>query len=108
MVALDAKRGEAYGQAFGAQDEGPFVAAYHHFPQLLAQGREWQFCGSGASNVNAAAGAGFPVLHELSAMPISVIARLGASREKSAVRPEPLYLRAPDAKPQQAFVLNRA
>ncbi len=108
MVALDAKRGEAYGEAFDGPDGGPFVAAYHHFPQLLAQGRDWQLCGSGAAHVNAAAGAGFAVLHELAAMPISVIARIGASRAPSAVRPEPLYLRAPDAKPQQAFVLNRA
>jgi tRNA threonylcarbamoyl adenosine modification protein YeaZ len=108
MAVLDAKRGEAYGQAFGEAAGEPFVAPYHHFPPQLSGSQDWLLCGSGARHVNEAAGTGYPVLHQLAAMPISVIARLGASRKPSAARPEPLYLRAPDAKPQQAFVLNRA
>jgi tRNA threonylcarbamoyladenosine biosynthesis protein TsaB len=107
-VVLDARRGEAYGQLFGPSGGAPFVAAYHQFAALLDGAADWQLCGSGALHLNAAAGTGFPVLHELAAMPIGVIARLGAFRQPSANRPEPLYLRAPDAKPQQAFVLKRA
>lgn len=108
LAVLDARRGEAYGQAFGDAAGEPFVAPYHHYPLQLAGSKDWLLCGSGARHVNESAGTGYPVLHELAAMPISVIARLGAFREPSASRPEPLYLRAPDAKPQQAFVLKRA
>jgi tRNA threonylcarbamoyl adenosine modification protein YeaZ len=108
LAILDAKRGEAYAQGFGAAAGEPYVAPYHQFPALLSPYPQWLLCGSGAPHVNAATGADYPVLHTLSAMPVSVIARLGASRAPSSARPEPLYLRAPDSKPQQAFVLRRA
>jgi len=110
IVVMDARRGEAWCQVFdnGAAAAEPFVAAYHQLLPLLASRADWQLCGSGAQNLNVAAGAGFPVLHELAAVPIATIARLGASSRLPAARPEPLYLRAPDAKPQEGFALKRA
>jgi hypothetical protein len=38
---------------------------------------------------------------------IAVYARLAAGKQAPAKRPRPLYLRAPDAKPQAGFVLPR-
>jgi tRNA threonylcarbamoyladenosine biosynthesis protein TsaB len=110
LACFDARRGEAYCQFFDAPGapDGPFVVSYHEIPALMAFRRDWSLCGSGAEAVNAAAGTAYPVLHQLSAIPIAAVARLGAARPTSAVKPEPLYLRAPDAKPHQGFVLRRA
>jgi tRNA threonylcarbamoyladenosine biosynthesis protein TsaB len=110
IAVMDARRGEAYCQVFGVGQPAPepFVAAYHQLLPLLATRGDWVLCGSGAQNLNVAAGAGFRVLHELAAVPIATIARLGAASRSPAARPEPLYLRAPDAKPQEGFALKRA
>jgi tRNA threonylcarbamoyladenosine biosynthesis protein TsaB len=110
LACFDARRGEAYCQFFDAPGapEGPFVASYHEIPPLMASRRDWSLCGSGAEAVNAAAGTAFPVLHGLAAIPIASVARLGAAKPSPTGKPEPLYLRAPDAKPQEGFVLKRA
>jgi tRNA threonylcarbamoyladenosine biosynthesis protein TsaB len=110
LAVMDARRGEAYCQVFDGGDPAPepFVAAYHQLLPLLASRGDWLLCGSGAQHLNDAAGAGFRMLHELAAVPIATIARLGASSQSPAARPEPLYLRAPDAKPQEGFALKRA
>jgi tRNA A37 threonylcarbamoyladenosine modification protein TsaB len=110
LACFDARRGETYCQFFDAPGapDGPFVASYHEIPALMAFRRDWSLCGSGAEAVNAAAGTAYPVLHALSAIPIAAVARLGAAKPPSSDKPEPLYLRAPDARPQEGFVLRRA
>jgi tRNA threonylcarbamoyladenosine biosynthesis protein TsaB len=114
LACFDARRGEAYCQFFDAPGapegppEGPFVASYHEIPSLMASRRDWSLCGSGADAVNSAAGTAFPVLHGLAAIPIASVARLGAAKPSPTGKPEPLYLRAPDAKPQEGFILRRA
>ncbi len=110
LAVLDARRGEAFCQIFdgdGVAHE-PFVLPYHSVASLLHLHREWEFCGSGAQHLNTAAGTGHKVLHELGAVPIASIARLGAIAKPGANKPEPLYLRAPDARPQEGFALLRA
>jgi tRNA threonylcarbamoyladenosine biosynthesis protein TsaB len=109
LAVLDARRGEAYCQVFQPGEHAePFVASYHQLLPLLASREDWVLCGSGAQNLNVAAGSNIPVLHEMAAVPIATIARLGAASVSPAARPEPLYLRAPDAKPQEGFALKRA
>jgi len=110
LAAIDARRGEAYCQFFDAPRalSAPLVSAYHELPILMSSETAWLLCGSGAANVNAAAGTGYRVVHELSAPPISAIARLGAARPAPREKPEPLYLRAPDARPKEGFALKRA
>lgn len=110
LAILDARRGEAFCQVFGGDGvaDQPFVLPYHAIAQRLGTHRDWEFCGSGAHNLNTAAGTGYTVLHELGAVPIASIARLGAALPKGRGKPEPLYLRAPDARPQEGFALRRA
>jgi tRNA threonylcarbamoyl adenosine modification protein YeaZ len=110
LACFDARRGEAYCQFFDATGTpgGPFVASYHQIPLLMASRRDWSLCGSAADAMNAAAGTAFPVLHGFAAIPIASVARFGAERPSPTGKPEPLYLRAPDAKPQEGFALRRA
>lgn len=110
LVALDARRGEAFCQIFGGGSAAgePFVAAYHLIAPMLAERSGWRLCGSGASHVNTAGGSGHFVMHDLAAVPIASIARLGAMIDAGDHRPEPLYLRAPNARPQEGFTLRRA
>lgn len=103
LATIDARRGEAYVQAFDAQamplsapsavpyDEIDSIArAYHAVP-----------VGSGAVAADLAA----PRFEDHACA--ETIARLGALT--TAVAPvAPLYLRAPDARPQAGFTLARA
>lgn len=118
LVAMDARRGEAYGQFLGAQiasahPQGPFVAGYDRLAGEAAGFPGLALCGSGAQSTleamaREAQSPELPVLHRLAAIPIETIARMGAARPASGERPEPLYLRAPDAKPQLGFAVRRA
>ena len=113
LVAIDARRGEAYCQFLGAQfaaahPQGPFVAGYDRITGEAAAVPGLALCGSGAQSLLDAARCDMPVLHRLAAIPVATIARLGAARPAGGERPEPLYLRAPDAKPQTGFAVRRA
>lgn len=117
LVLLDARRGEAYAQFFGPVAVGlpgePFVAGYAAIAAMAARAGRLCLCGSGAPRLIEAAGQAdslsrAPILHTLGAAPIACYARLGAAAPVPADRPEPLYLRPPDAKPQTGFAIARA
>jgi len=112
LVALDARRGEAYAQFFGdvAGDlpDGPFVAPCEAIAAMVGGIRDLTLCGSGAPLLVEALGRDIEIRHRLAAAPIAEYARLGAAAPVPQTRPEPLYLRPPDAKPQAGFALARA
>ena len=112
LVVLDARRGEVYAQFFGDNSgtfpEGPFVASCETIATMAADANNLALCGSGAPLIAEQAGREFEIRHRLAAAPIGDYARLGAGAPLTQTRPEPLYLRPPDAKPQTGFALARA
>ncbi len=101
LAVLDARRGELYAQAFredGTPLGPPSVAA----PSLVARDvpAGMVLAGSGADLVRAALGFDAPVIHRDAAPDIGAVLRLGLAAPPPAGLPRPLYLRAPDAKPQ--------
>ncbi|TCT43039.1 tRNA (adenosine(37)-N6)-threonylcarbamoyltransferase complex dimerization subunit type 1 TsaB [Martelella mediterranea] len=103
LATIDARRGEAYIQAFDAEGEPlsePSAVRYDEL-ERLAMERQAVAVGSGA----VAAGIAAPRMEDNVA--IETIARLGAVA-KAETSVAPLYLRAPDAKPQAGFTLARA
>ncbi|ASP64789.1 tRNA (adenosine(37)-N6)-threonylcarbamoyltransferase complex dimerization subunit type 1 TsaB [Sinorhizobium meliloti] len=104
LVVLDAKRDEVYLQAFDAsgrpQGEAEILPAEE--ARLRFSAFAGIACGSGAPAVTGAAG-GKPDEIDMAAL-----ARLGAAADPVSARPEPLYLRGPDAKPQAGFAVTRA
>jgi tRNA threonylcarbamoyl adenosine modification protein YeaZ len=112
VVAIDAKHQNVYLQVFG--NAGRTVVA----PQIAtlqdavsaARGDPARIVGSGAALIAAAwpAGEPPPVLVDPAGAPgIEWVARLGAAVRKTDVPPKPLYLRAPDARPQDGARLPR-
>lgn len=104
VVAVDARRGELYLQAFdqGAAAGEAFVAGYAEAAERAAGSKPLAVAGSGAEILLAAlAAAGRPArLVQAEPWPRARhVARLAAARDdRGTVRPAPLYLRAPDAK----------
>lgn len=103
VAAIDARRGEIYAQPFGA-DGLPLAlpAALDHagFRDLVAR--------YGGIVTGSAAGllAEPPLPGDPDALSPLVIGRLSAAAVPGD-KPKPLYLRAPDAKPQAGFALSR-
>ncbi|MCD2183623.1 tRNA (adenosine(37)-N6)-threonylcarbamoyltransferase complex dimerization subunit type 1 TsaB [Rhizobium sp. GN54] len=105
FVAIDAKRGEAYCQAFAA--DGSAITA----PQVLsleearsaAEASRGTVIGSAAALVAGTAGE----IEPSRPIPIETVARLGALADPVGDKPKPLYLRGPDAKPQAGFAIAR-
>lgn len=63
-------------------------------------------CGTGAQEcAQEVTGAGTPTTNTTPT--IEIIAEIGSAIEYDGTRPEPLYLRKPDAKPQQGFAVER-
>ncbi|WP_334176199.1 tRNA (adenosine(37)-N6)-threonylcarbamoyltransferase complex dimerization subunit type 1 TsaB [Pseudoxanthobacter sp.] len=104
VAVLDARREALYLQPFGADGSAlappaaaDLAAAADHVPEGAV------LAGSGAALLAAqlAAAGRVPAVvePERSADP-GLLARLAATREPAANPPEPLYLRAPDARPQ--------
>ncbi len=106
FVAIDAKRGEAYCQAFAA--DGAAVSAPLILPldeaRAAAEASQSLVIGSAAPLIAGTAGDSEPA----QPIPIEAVARLGALADPRADRPKPLYLRGPDAKPQAGFAIARA
>lgn len=88
----------------------PFVADTADVKAALAkQASQFVLCGTAADEI---IGTDHPTgavstkqYHRAS---ISVVARLGARSNETLVKPEPLYLRKPDAVPQKGFAVERA
>lgn len=112
LVAIDARRSEVYVQLYAA---GGMVAqpAQIMSPEAagaLALRSGAALIGSGVSPMRPflPAGPDSPaVLGEENVVDLSCLAQAAAEREPGPKQPVPLYLRAPDAKPQTGFALPR-
>ena len=110
LATLDARRGEVYAQLFdgdgratGEPDAGP--------PSVIA-GRlaaETRIAGSGAAPVAAAYGQGAESrIVAISATPdMASLVAIGLAAPPPTAPPRPLYVRAPDARPQSSAAVER-
>jgi tRNA threonylcarbamoyladenosine biosynthesis protein TsaB len=111
-AAIDARHEQVYLQVFGVGGRtlvGPRMATVRDAARAAMTGPA-RIIGSGAKKVAAAwsKGAEPPLLVEQRGAPdIEWIARLGAAATVEHDPPKPLYLRAPDAQPQNAARLPR-
>jgi tRNA threonylcarbamoyl adenosine modification protein YeaZ len=110
LAVLAAGRGEVYGQRFaadGAALDEPRAASPEVFAASLERGVV--LAGSGVDLVIAA----LPmderprVAHRRSAPDVATLARRAARAPAGALPPRPLYIRPPDAKPQDAARIAR-
>jgi tRNA threonylcarbamoyl adenosine modification protein YeaZ len=112
VAAIDARHEQVYLQVFGIAGRtlvAPRIATLRDAARAAITGPA-RIVGSAADQVAAAwpRGAEPPVLVEQRAAPdIAWIARLGAAAQEGHGRPKPLYLRQPDARPQDAARLPR-
>jgi tRNA threonylcarbamoyl adenosine modification protein YeaZ len=110
-VAIDARHGHVYLQIFGPA--GRTLIAPRIVPVAdaarSAAGNPIRLVGSGAGMMAAAwpKGAAPLSVDERRAADIDWVARLGAAANEGQSAPKPLYLRAPDARPQGASQLPR-
>ena len=112
VAAIDARHDHVYFQAFGqgGRPVGPPRIAPIHEAVRAAMIGPARIIGSGASLIGAAwpKGEAPPVSLEARPAPdINWVARLGAAAAEGQAPPKPLYLRAPDAQPQDAARLPR-
>lgn len=109
VVAVDARRGEIYFQRFAGPDWAPLGEAVLTTPQdaVLGLGSdEFIAVGSGGEMLEAAAG-GLPVVARLSSLQPDVRFIPDGAVAPSSELPRPIYLRPPDAKPQNRASLGR-
>ncbi|ADZ72734.1 tRNA (adenosine(37)-N6)-threonylcarbamoyltransferase complex dimerization subunit type 1 TsaB [Polymorphum gilvum] len=101
VVALEARNGEAYVQAFNAAGQPADEPAVRQIADLAASLPDGAcLAGSAARDVAVSAGLSDDrVLSDCAFADIGVVARLGQAAEPGSA-PVPLYLRAPDARPQ--------
>ena len=117
MIALDARRGEVYAQAFGV-DRRPLVEIEAKTPGALAEaleGERWRIAGSGARLVLEVLDGGVDVeMIDLGPSTAGAVALAAATR---LLRGEvldrgftlrPLYVRAPDAVPPAPLISKTA
>jgi len=108
-AAIDARHGQVYFQSIapgGQSIVAPTLVRVREAARLIGSGPT-AIVGSGAGAV-AAETAGVEVaVHEKSFPDILWVARLGLVADPSNALPKPLYLRGPDAKPQDQARLPR-
>jgi tRNA threonylcarbamoyl adenosine modification protein YeaZ len=112
VAAIDARHANVYLQVFGGN--GQTLAAPRLAPiraaVRAAMAGPVRVVGSAADAILAQWPAGEPLPLLVRAEPapdIAWVARLGAAAQETGVPPKPLYLQAPDAKPQDAARLPR-
>ena len=111
-AAIDARHGHVYLQVFGAGGRtliAPRISTIGDAVRASIAGPA-RLVGSGAPLIAAAWPAGeaaIPLLDPRTAPDIGWVARLGAAVPEGNSPPKPLYLRAPDAQPQDAARLPR-
>ena len=111
-VAIDARHDHVYLQIFGPGGRtliAPRIASLREAAKMSANGPA-RLVGNGAAMVAAAwpANEAPPKLVEVAAAPdIKWVARIGAATSDTQGPPRPLYLRQPDAQPQDAARLPR-
>lgn len=101
LALLDAHRGELYGQAFaadGAAISEPEIAAAETFAARVTPGMV--LAGSGADIVAAKRRGAVEIVHRRSAPDLAGLVELAERAPDTGLPPRPLYLRAPDARPQ--------
>jgi len=112
VVAIDARHDHVYLQVFGPGGRtvvAPRVAPLREALRVSATGAP-RITGTAANKLAALwpAGERAPTaLEQRSAPNIDWVARLGAAATDTGTPPKPLYLRAPDAHPQDAMQLAR-
>lgn len=105
IAAMDAKRDEIYAQVFapdGAALTPPAIVSLEDL-RHLAKIHSASVTGTAAALLAGGASAGEPDRFD-----IEMVARIAAKANPDVARPKPLYLRGPDAKPQDGFALARA
>jgi tRNA threonylcarbamoyl adenosine modification protein YeaZ len=111
-VVIDARHQHVYLQVFGPGGRTlvqPRIASLRDAVRVSANGPA-RIAGNAARVLAAAWPASEPspvLVEDLSAPDIDWVARLGAAADGAPVAPKPLYLRAPDAQPQDAARLPR-
>ena len=103
MATLDARRGEAFAQVFDADGDPLTQPAAHAYDDLVDLAREHGAIPVGTGAI--VAGLAEPMPEDR--VTIETVALLGASVVPGP-SVSPLYLRAPDAKPQLGFAVARA
>ncbi|MCB1488191.1 MAG: tRNA (adenosine(37)-N6)-threonylcarbamoyltransferase complex dimerization subunit type 1 TsaB [Bauldia sp.] len=114
LATLDARRGEVYAQLFDG-DGAPLGEAEADAPAAIAARLASQFApgaliaGSGAALVAAELGEGADSrIVPVAATPdMASLVRLALEAPPPGASPRPLYVRAPDAKPQSAAAVQR-
>ncbi|WP_026789914.1 tRNA (adenosine(37)-N6)-threonylcarbamoyltransferase complex dimerization subunit type 1 TsaB [Pleomorphomonas oryzae] len=105
LSAVDARRGEIYAALYGPKGdvlEAPFVADAEGVLARIGD-RAAVLAGSGAAilaHQAAISGRRVPPVDAMTATDPLALARLGSLADPALALPRPLYLRAPDAKPQ--------
>jgi tRNA threonylcarbamoyladenosine biosynthesis protein TsaB len=110
LVALDARRSEVYAQGFDGAGKALGPAEVGPPADFAARsGGDVLLAGSGGALIASFIGpdAVSRIVHNRSAPDIAALLRLGAATEGSFTPPRPLYVRAPDAKPQAAAAVPR-
>lgn len=110
-VAVDARRGEIYFQAFAGPALLPLAAPVLTTPEAAAlalDGPAVLAVGSGAAALAEAAQSGASVTARLAALEPDVRFIPDGAVAAGQGMPRPLYLRPPDAKPQDGAALARA
>jgi tRNA threonylcarbamoyladenosine biosynthesis protein TsaB len=112
MAAIDARHEHIYVQVFGAGGRtivAPRIAPLREAMRSVGAGPT-RVVGTAAELIAAAWPKSDPepvLVEQLSAPDIGWVARLGAAATNAHAPPKPLYLRAPDAQPQDAARLPR-
>ncbi|WP_370675861.1 tRNA (adenosine(37)-N6)-threonylcarbamoyltransferase complex dimerization subunit type 1 TsaB [Pleomorphomonas sp. PLEO] len=105
LSAIDARRGEVYAALYGPKGdvlEAPFAADAETVLTRIGN-RATVLAGSGAAILAHQAvlsGRRVPPVDVMTATDPLALARLGSLADPASALPRPLYLRAPDAKPQ--------
>lgn len=111
MVAIDAGRGDLYVALYDRSGETSYDACVLNLADAVALAVEAApvLCGSAAEKIaEAASPLALDIGTKAATADIATFARLAALRHPSPVKPTPVYLREPDAKPQAGFVLPRS
>lgn len=112
-VAIDARHGNVYFAGFGPDGRPiltPRLTTAHDAARSLGAG-PIQLVGSGAALLvaeAAAIGMEFEVAGDILVPDIGFVARVGLAADPASAPPRPLYLKPPDAKPQDAAGLSAA
>ncbi|MDX2257368.1 MAG: tRNA (adenosine(37)-N6)-threonylcarbamoyltransferase complex dimerization subunit type 1 TsaB [Hyphomicrobiaceae bacterium] len=117
VVAVDARRGEIYRQRFAARSLSPIshpevigladVDASPHDAIIVGSGAAALVAAMSAAMASSGA-AGVHEAHLSGLLPDARFLALTAHKRQPVAHPAPLYLRAPDAKPQAGASLARA